>query len=61
MEGCTGDGIEQGEGELHNVSAAAGTTFSFSASCDSAGGGGVAGGSTLDNCTSASANSACNK
>ena len=46
IEGCTGDGVEQGKGEVHNVSAG-GTTLSFSASCDSAGG--VAGGSAVDN------------
>ena len=58
-EGCTGDGVEHREGELHDVSAT-GAILSFSASCDSTGGGGVAGGSALDNCTSASASSACN-
>jgi len=55
-DGWTGDGTEWGEGELYDVFMG-GMTFSSFTSGDSLGGG--AGGGALDNCTSASANSAC--
>ena len=59
-DGSGGVGVEQADGDSQGVSSMGKVTLSFSTSRDSTEHGGVAGGSALDNCNSASANSAYN-